>query len=410
MADDFEWPTFHDLMRAYKSCRLHKPASMSQIRFEARLAENLTKLHTEIHSDRYRPSPAKCFVVTQPSPREIFAANFRDRVVHHLVVSQLAPVWEKKFIDASFACRVGKGSHGAIRHLQKQVRRLSRGGRDPVFVLQLDIEKFFVSIHRPTLCDLLKKDVKCPMLRKLVDALYSHDARVGIKTVGAQSLLQLIPPGKRWFNQAPDKGIPIGNLTSQFGANVYLTALDHYIQRELKPGAYLRYMDDLILLDREQDRLRVLAEPIDRWLQNHRDQRLNPAKTTFCSLADGIAYLGYRLRQTDIPAQPLQVFTEPLKKWRFVGALAALEKLRLPTTFRPHRLAPHLANPKVASEITSINSRIGTLKHANSYKLREKALKKFIANTNINKDLPSEMADHWSPFVIKKGYRSIRFR
>ncbi|MGK5085761.1 reverse transcriptase domain-containing protein [Bdellovibrionota bacterium FG-1] len=308
MRIDPGWPSFHDLMTAYKSCRLRKPASSSQIQFELRLAENLSDLLKEIHSGRYRPSPAKCFIVTHPRPREIFAANFRDRVIHHLVVTKLSPSWERKFIDGSFACRIGRGSHGAIRFLQKKVRRLSRGGYDPVFALQLDVEKFFVSIHRPTLCNLLAKDVKHPMLKSLVQTIYSHDARIGVKMSGAHGLSKLIPPGKSWFEQPPEKGIPIGNLTSQFGANAYLTALDHLIQREFKPDAYMRYMDDLLLLDRDPEKLRPMAEPVDRWLQAHRDQRLNPSKSSLNSLVDGINYLGYRLQQTENPAQPLQIF------------------------------------------------------------------------------------------------------
>ena len=184
MRIDPEWPSFHDLMTAYKSCRLGKPANPSQIRFEIRLAENLSALLKEIHSGAYRPSPSKCFIVSHPRPREIFAADFRDRVVHHLVVTKLSPSWERKFIDGSFACRVGRGSHGAVRFLQKKVRQLSRGGHAPVFALQVDIEKFFVSIHRPTLCKLLLKDVEHPRLKMLVHAIYSHDARMGVKRAG----------------------------------------------------------------------------------------------------------------------------------------------------------------------------------------------------------------------------------
>ena len=322
------WPTFHDLMVAYKNCRIGKPASPSQIRFEMRLADSLSALHREIHAGTYRPSPSKCFVVTQPRPREIFAADFRDRVIHHLIVSKLSPSWERKFIDGSFACRIGKGSHGAIRFVQKRVRQLSRGGHGSVFALQLDIEKFFVSIHRPTLCELLLKNVKHPKLYSLTKAVYGHDARINVKRGSNPALFQLIPHGKSWFDQPPGKGIPIGNLTSQFGANVYLTALDHFIQRKLKPHTYLRYMDDLLLLDRDPEKLRSMSEPIDQWLRTHRDQRLNPAKTILSDLTEGIAYLGYELKQIDDSPQPLQVFAEPLKKWQ-IGRASCRERVCL---------------------------------------------------------------------------------
>ncbi len=127
---------YHDLVVAYKSCRLHKPANGSQIIFERKLGENLSLLLNEIQSGRYRPLPAKCFVVKHPKPREIFAAEFRDRVIHHLVVSQIEPIWEKKFISSSFACRIRKGSHGAIRYTQQKVRELSQGGSKGVWVFR----------------------------------------------------------------------------------------------------------------------------------------------------------------------------------------------------------------------------------------------------------------------------------
>jgi hypothetical protein len=300
-------------MVAYKDCRLHKPPSNSQFQFETRLGQNITALHTEIHSGRYRPKPAKCFVVTRPKPREIFAADFRDRVVHHVLVSQLEPAWEKQFIHSSFACRQGKGPLGAIRYLQHRVREISQGGMKQVWVLQLDLEKFFVTINRPILCVLVLKHCHHEKQRELIKIIYSYDARKGARNVGDPASFDLIPKGKSWFDQAPEQGIPIGNLTSQFGANVYLSALDHFVQRELKPEAYLRYMDDLLLVDRNPEKIRDKTEIINRWLIENRAQRLNTNKTHFISLYGGITYLGYQLRQTDSSQEPLQIFPEPIK-------------------------------------------------------------------------------------------------
>ena len=216
------WPTFHDLMIAYKNCRLHKPASNSQILFESRLGIHLSQLHQEILSGKYRPMPSHCFIVTQPKPREIFAAHFRDRVVHHLVVSQLEPFWEKSFIHSSFACRKGKGPLAAIKYAQTQVRQISQGGRRPVWALQIDVKKYFVTIHRPTLVQLLVHPIRQTYLRNLVQLIFQHDARIGAKVRIHPSNFKLIMEGKSWFDQDPDRGIAIGNLSSQFGANVYL--------------------------------------------------------------------------------------------------------------------------------------------------------------------------------------------
>lgn len=404
------WPTYRDLLLAYKDCRLHKPASSSQIQFEIKLAKNIGALFDEIHSGRYRPRSAKCFVVTHPKPREIFAADFRDRVVHHLLVTQLEPIWEKKFIFSSFACRTGKGPHGAIQYLQRRVREISQGGLKHVWVLQLDLEKFFVTINRHILCELLLKHCRHEKQRELIQIIYRHDARLGAKVSGDPEGFQLIPPNKSWFGQTSEQGIPIGNLTSQFGANVYLSGLDHFVQRELKPNAYLRYMDDILLIDRDPDKIRNKAESINRWLIDNREQNLNHNKTHFMRLSEGITYLGYRLQQADSPKEPLQVFAEPIKKWQLVSALRKLENTEQPPSYRPHPLAPLLPSKEINHHLASINSRLGILVHSRSFLMRKKALEHFIIKTTENHDMPADFASHWCPYQIKKGYRSIKKR
>jgi hypothetical protein len=166
-------------------------------------------------------------------------------------------------------------------------------------------------------------------------------------------------------------------------------------------------MDDLLLLGRDPNELKIMIEPIDHWLQTHRHQRLNPDKTHLTELSDGICYLGYELYQVDSPAQPLQVFSEPLKKWKFIGAVRKLENAPLPQPARYHPLSPQLDNPKTTTELTSINSRLGTLTHCRSYLFKKSVLEKFIENTNVFKGIPKELADPYSPFKIKKGYRAI---
>ncbi|MBF0367624.1 MAG: hypothetical protein HQK50_18765 [Oligoflexia bacterium] len=406
------WPTFHDLIIAYKRCRLNKASGRSQIQFETHLAKNLSLLLNEIHCNHYIPSPAKCFIVTYPKPREIFAADFKDRVIHHLVVSQLEPIWEKKFIDSSFACRLGKGTHGALRYIEKRVREISQGGNKPVWALQLDIEKFFVSINRPILCNLLSRHCHHPKLNTLVQAIYSHDARQGVKRIGNPSLFKLIPAGKSWFEQSSIQGIPIGNLTSQFGANAYLTGLDHFILRALKPQAYLRYMDDLLLLDLDPEKLQAMPLPIDQWLISNRNQQLNQSKTHLAKLSNGITHLGYRLQQINSASRPLQVFSEPIKQWKWITSLRKFElnAQKYPQYRKPHQLSPHLLDKNVASEISSINARLGTLHHCKSYLLRKTSLERFIKNMTSPNNIPEEFVDCWCPFSLKKDYRAIRLK
>jgi retron-type reverse transcriptase len=406
-----DWPTFHDLMTAYRSCRLGKPAGASQINFEMKLGANLAEIHKHIHAKKYKPLPAKCFVVTHPKPREIFAADFRDRVVHHLVVSQLGPIWERKFIHSSFACRINHGTHGAIKYAQTKVRSLSRGGLHDVWCLQLDITKFFVSIDRAILRDLLLKTADHHKLRELIQIIYNHDARFGVRKNCDPRMFSLIPMGKSWFDQPLGVGLPIGNLTSQFGANVYLTELDHYIQRTHKPGAYRRYMDDLMLLDCDPDKLKTVIEPIDDWIRAKRKQQLNTSKTKLTRLQDGINYLGYELRQTNSASQPLQLFSKPAKQWKFIRAIRKFEQAPFTPSTRPHPLSPVLTNEKLANEISSVNSHMGTLIHANTYLFRKKALRKLCRNTRDQRGIPVDLAPQpWTPYKIKEGYSAITLK
>lgn len=290
------------------------------------------------------------------------------------------------------------------------MREVSQGGLKPVWILQLDIEKFFVTINRSVLCELLLKHCRHEKHRELIQIIYGHDARVDAQQSGDPERFQLIPRGKSWFGQTSKQGIPIGNLTSQFGANVYLNGLDHYVQRELKPKAYLRYMDDLLLIDRDPEKIRDKADAINRWLVDNREQQLNHGKTHFTQLSEGITYLGYNLQQTDSPKEPLQVFAEPIKKWQLVSALRKLGNTTIPTTYRPHPLAPRMIAKEINQNISSVNSRLGILQHARSFLMRKQALEHFIRKTTLIYDLPEDFASHWCPYTIKKGYRSIKLR
>ncbi|MFH1263155.1 MAG: reverse transcriptase domain-containing protein [Pseudomonadota bacterium] len=401
------WPTFKDLLTAYQTCRLGKQASFHQTTFEARLGENILKLHREIHQNRYKPLLSVCFVVKHPKPREIFAAHFRDRIVHHLIVSRLTSSWERRFVHSSFACRIGKGTHGALRYLQKKVRSVSQGGRLPVWALQLDIASFFVTIHRPTLRDLLLGTATDPKLRDLIRIVYNHDARIGAVRKGSEEDWNLILPEKTWFNRNVDQGIPIGNLTSQFGANVYLNALDHWICRTLKPGAYLRYMDDLMLLDLDPNRLQGMADPIDRWLRKNRFQNLNAKKTRLTCLNQGIEYLGYRLRQESYPSQPLRIFSKPRKKWEWVKEIRDLERFSFSEPGVRHPLAFPARSKALERKLARINSRIGYLGHGQTYRLRKASLDRLINRTTEDRAIPRELGISRARLKIKGDYKAI---
>jgi RNA-directed DNA polymerase len=397
-------------MDAYRKCRHKKRPSVHQIRFESRLGENLLSLHSDLRSRKYQPSRSKCFVVIYPKPREIFAAHFRDRIVHHLLVGRLEPLWEPRFVHSSFACRKERGGYKAIAYIDRQARRLSQGGRHKVFVLQVDIASFFVTIHRPTLAEILLKDIRNEYLCWLIETAFCHDARENVWVESSPELRTLIAPYKSWFNKDKDVGIPIGNLTSQFGANVYLDGVDQWICRNLRPGAYLRYMDDLTLLDTDPKRLRAMAGPIDCWLKKNRSQSLNPDKTTLKQLSSGIQYLGYRIRQDLAQGGGIALKAPESKKWEFIRALKQFESCGMEEGLAYHPLEFSFRSSGDRKILSSANARLGFLKHAQTYRFRRDAIERLKRKLSNPEYLPTELFDPWSPVLIKRSYSSLRFR
>lgn len=408
---EFSWPSFDDLLRAYKNCRKGKKPSSEQVQFELHLGENLLKLQREIQQRNYHPRPARCFVVPEPKPREIFAGHFRDRVIHHLLISQIEPLWEKRFSQSSFACRKNKGTFKAIKHLQKLTRKISCGGRKDVYVLTLDIKSFFVTIHRPTLCALLYGTIpENPTIDFLIKQTIAKDSRVGAKIIKAKDNTIFVPKNKSWFYQKRDFGIPIGNLTSQFSANVYLNGLDQYIHHKIKPMGYLRYVDDLLLLHTNPDCLKNQIQPLSSWLKNHRLQDFQDKKTKITNLKEGLHYLGYYLKIDPTQnKEPLQIYPQNKKKWLFIKSIRQFEKHDLAPITRPHPLSPVLQTDRL-KQLHPINSRLGALSHAHCYKFKESKLKKLYSRYRDYSDLPEEVYQHWDEFFIRDDFGSIKLK
>ncbi|MCB0340904.1 MAG: group II intron reverse transcriptase domain-containing protein [Bdellovibrionales bacterium] len=406
------WPNFKDLLTGHKSCRKGKKPSAPQIAFEQHLGANLLSLHRDIHNCSYATRPAQCFVVARPKPREIFAADYRDRIIHHLIISKLEPLWEKQFSSSSFACRKGLGPHHALRMAQQRVSIISQGGAKSCWALQLDIKTFFSTIHRPTLTSLLKCNAlpEQSVINFLIDKTVGVDSRKNAIIVNRHIHRKVIRPEKSWFNQPPDKGIPIGNLTSQFGANVYLDGLDKFIEHKLKPAGYIRYVDDLLLLDACPQRLGSMIQLISEWLFNHRHQTLQMNKTKLTELTAGIFFLGYRLRCDKYDAKnPLQVFHKSNKKWEFIKAIKGLENTRLHPPLRNHWLGP-IDYSAQRRQIQPINARLGTMAHSRTYTYRKQALNHLKHSLTDGHDQPQEVFQTWEPLIVSDDYLSIKLR
>ena len=285
-----------DLHIAWLEARRGKKPSANQLRFDSQWIDNLLGLPARLSAGTWAPGPSTCFIAQHPKTREIHAPDFADRVVHHWLVPQLERIYEPTFIHDVYSNRVGKGTHAAVRRLQAFVRQVENG-QGGGWYLQLDIRNFFNSIHRPTLYAKLRERMTRHGLnlasRRAVHALLRRSpAAAEVIYACSPAERAAVPEHKRLANAAPGCGIAIGNLSSQFFANVYLDALDQFVKHRLKAPRYLRYVDDFVLVHESREQLLAWRREIARFLADalqltlKADEKLKP-------LSSGIDFLGY---------------------------------------------------------------------------------------------------------------------
>lgn len=256
---------FDNLLAAYyKALRGHRYAR-DVLRFSANLEEELITLHNELIWERYQTSEYHTFFVFEPKRRLISALPFRDRVVHHAICNIIEPLFEKKFIKDSYGCRTNKGTHAGSDRLVEFLRKAQRNWPQ-VYCMKLDIAKFFLSIDREIAKRIIRRTIRCRKTLRLLDGI---------------------------IDSGPGTGLPIGNLTSQLLANVYLDQLDHFCKEVLRLKYYVRYMDDVVVLHHDKRHLRGCMERIRQFVQSELHLHLNPKSALFPASC-GIDFLGYR--------------------------------------------------------------------------------------------------------------------
>ena len=288
--------TYEQLYRCYLKCRKNKRNTINQLKFEINAEQKLLRLEQEINNRTYRPTHSTYFVVDKPKLREVFAADFRDRIIHHVLVEHLESRAEPKFIHDSYACRKNKGTHIAVKRLQHFARSITQNNFRRAYCLQLDVRSFFISINKDILFDLIKKYTTNSIMVWLTEIIIYNDCTKNCRITRGKNLIKHIPAHKTLFKQAKNKGLPIGNLTSQFFANTYLNELDQFIKHTLKCRYYLRYMDDLLILHHDETRLKKWADDIRMFLKKKLDLSLNENKTSIMPVTNGVDYLGYIVR------------------------------------------------------------------------------------------------------------------
>jgi retron-type reverse transcriptase len=234
---------WENLERAYRQARKGKRGRAPAANFERRLEDNLVALQDELLTQTYRPGAYQSFYIHEPKRRLISAAPFRDRVVHHALCNIIEPLFERRFIFDSYANRVGKGTHRALDRCQQFARRYP-------YALQLDVVQFFPSVDHAILQAELARVIGDEQVRWLCNQILASG-----QGVQAGEYHMVYFPGDDLFALNRPRGLPIGNLTSQFWANVHMSPLDHFVKRELKCPAYLRFVDDLILFAEDKHTL-----------------------------------------------------------------------------------------------------------------------------------------------------------
>ena len=334
---------YENLYRAYLNARLCKRYRYEVLNFSAHLEDNLVKLQKELIDRTYTLGKYREFYIYEPKKRLIMAQPFKDRVVQWAIYQVLNPVFAQGYITDSYACIKERGTHKAVKRLHYWLRQV---GKKPekYYFLKLDISKYFYRIDHDVLMGILKRKIRDDDMIFLLDKIVnSSETNFGL------------PPGKspgevKRSDRVSEKGMPVGNLSSQMFANLYLNELDQYCKRTLGIHFYVRYMDDVIILHQDKDQLHEWKRIIDTFLKEKLQLDLNE-KTCIRPITLGVEFCGYKIWNTHI-------------------------KLRKSTALKMKRNLKKLQKEYAAGEVTveeakqTISSYLGILKHCDSYSLK----------------------------------------
>lgn len=296
--------TLEDIYSAYYSCKRNKANTKQAIKFSLDLESNLIKLYNDIINKRYKIGPSIAFIVTRPKLREVFAANFRDRIVHHLLIDRLEPLFEQDFIEDSYSCRKGKGTLYGVLRLKEKIRIMSENYTKDCWIGKFDIHGFFMSINKIILAKKLKeyinqryqgddKDIILYLARKIVEHRPQDNC---FKQKSSLQLWSKLPSYKSLFTCDPNCGLPIGNLTSQCFANFYMNEFDH-MMTEMFNGFYGRYVDDFYVIGKTKKDITKKIPIIRKFLKDKLHLELHPSKMYIQPYYHGLRFIGYYIKK-----------------------------------------------------------------------------------------------------------------
>jgi len=262
--------SYDNLFLAYTKARKHKTRKDYIIEFEKNLKDNLLLLRSELSLHCYDPKPLVNFTIHDPKMRKISKSDFRDRVIHHALCNIIEPIFEKTFIYDSYANRINKGALKAIDRFDRFKRKVTRNNTLRCYVLKADIRKYFDNIEHEILLSIIKKRIFDKRVIWLIRKILANPS-------------------------SSDKGMPLGNLTSQFFANVYLNELDYFVKHKLKARYYIRYVDDFVIFNTDAEILEDYKRQINLFLREKLDIELHPEKSKVLRLSERLTFLGFRI-------------------------------------------------------------------------------------------------------------------
>lgn len=353
-----------DLFQAYYDARKNKRNTKSALAFERQYEHNIIGLYEDIVARRYEPLPSYCFIVRKPVRREVFAADFRDRVVHHLIFSYLNPIYERLLINDCYSCRKGKGTSYGIERVSGFMRSCSDNYTKDCYVLKIDMRGYFMSINKTYLSakieraiDAYEKTIPCDkgLLMYLVRKTIFTDPIRDCIVKGSRNNWIGLPKDKSLFFAQKDCGLPIGNITSQLFGNIYLNDFDHFMKEDLGLRQYGRYVDDCIFMHRDKKYLIESMSRIRKFLEMNGNISMHPRKIYLQHYIKGVPFLGVYIK-------PYCIYAGKRIKGNFYRAIRVLAKF----VKKSEKLSPE----GFVHAHASIISYIGNLRQWDTYRLR----------------------------------------
>jgi len=382
-----------ELFDAYFACRSNKRNTINAIAFEVDYENNLVQLCEDINNGKYQIGKSIAFIVNHPVKREIFAADFRDRIVHHWLIAKLNPLFEAAFIYDSYACRVGKGTHFGIKRVDSFIKYASKKYTQDCYILKLDILGYFMHINRNILFEKLQlfinqnyKFEDKSLVINLCQKIIYNDPTKNCTIKGKKSNWGSLPKNKSLFHSPPNCGLPIGNLTSQVFANFYMNHFDQYLKKELKVDLYVRYVDDFVIVHYNKEYLKSLIPQLSNFLRSTLKLTLHPKKKYLQHYTKGVKFLGTVIK-------PNRIYIANHTKGNFYNAI--LKHNKVVEIAKPTKL-------QLNSFLSSMNSYLGIMKHYKTYKLRRNMIAKHLHFwwwNHIN------MTPEITKFAVKKKQR-----